>query len=144
MASQAQSCGDSRHVPDGNARGSESVDDFPGQSGQPLPGREAASVLTPAIDEAVKRLPGRVVVCIGTDLVDIDQVRAALHRQPRFAQRYFTAGERVYCEILDDPAERFAARLAAKEAVLKALGRGLAGAALTEREVIRLPSGEPT
>ena len=88
-------------------------------------------------------LVGRVVVGVGTDLVDVDEIRTALARQPRFAERVFTAGEREYCEIPDDPAERYAVRWAAKEAVLKALGEGLAGARLTDIEVVREPNGRP-
>ncbi|MEV8021332.1 4'-phosphopantetheinyl transferase superfamily protein [Streptomyces sp. NPDC086554] len=42
-----------------------------------------------------------------------------------------------------DSAERYAVRFAAKEAVLKALGVGLSGAALTKIEVVRAPSGSP-
>jgi holo-[acyl-carrier protein] synthase len=96
-----------------------------------------------SIQAAADGLIGKVVICVGTDLVDIDEMRTALARQPRFAERVFTAAERAYCEILADPAERFAARFAAKEAVLKALGVGLSGVRLTEIEVTRLASGQP-
>ncbi len=89
--------------------------------------------------------PGRqTVLCIGTDLVDVAEMRAALLRQPRFRAKAFTASERAYCEIPDDPAERYAVRFAAKEAVLKALGTGLSGSALTEIEVRRAPDGKPS
>ncbi|UCC69762.1 MAG: holo-ACP synthase [Armatimonadota bacterium] len=52
-------------------------------------------------------------------------MRQALRRRPRFAERLFTAAERAYCESKADPAPRYAARFAAKEAVAKALGRWL-------------------
>ncbi|MEU7850228.1 holo-ACP synthase [Micromonospora parva] len=96
-----------------------------------------------AADSAARQVVGRVVVCAGTDLVDVDDIRALLARQPRFAERHFTAGERAYCLLERDPAERFAVRFAAKEAVLKALGTGLSGAALREIEVVRRHSGQP-
>jgi holo-[acyl-carrier protein] synthase len=82
-------------------------------------------------------------LCIGTDLADVAEIRNALVRQPSFAARVFTEAERAYCEIAKDPAERYAARFAAKEAVLKALGTGLAGAPLTDIEVRRAPEGRP-
>ncbi|MFG2049307.1 holo-ACP synthase [Micromonospora sp. NPDC048935] len=93
--------------------------------------------------DAARQVLGRVVVCAGTDLVDVDDIRALLARQPRFADRHFTPGERAYCLLDRDPAQRFAVRFAAKEAVLKALGTGLSGAALREIEVVRGPSGPP-
>ncbi len=89
-------------------------------------------------------LLGRVVVAIGNDLVDIDRMRTVIDRQPRLVHRVFTESEQAYCERRRDPAERYAARFAAKEAVLKALGTGLGGADFTDIEVVRLPSGQPT
>ncbi|WP_328653343.1 holo-ACP synthase [Micromonospora sp. NBC_00330] len=96
-----------------------------------------------AADSVAGQVVGRVVVCAGTDLVDVDDIRALLARQPRFADRHFTPGERAYCLLERDPAERFAVRFAAKEAVLKALGTGLTGVALREIEVVRRHSGQP-
>ncbi|MGC4949583.1 holo-ACP synthase [Streptomyces sp. DT224] len=87
---------------------------------------------------------GKRVLCVGTDLVDVAEMRAVLLRQPRFLAKVFTASERAYCDIPDDPAERYAVRFAAKEAVLKALGTGLSGSALTDIEVRRAPDGKPS
>ena len=89
-------------------------------------------------------LVGQVVVAIGIDLVDIDRIRRVIERQPGFVDRVYTAQERAYCDRRRDPAERYAARFAAKEAVLKALGTGLGGADFTDIEVVRRDSGEPT
>ncbi|GGY44003.1 holo-ACP synthase [Streptomyces omiyaensis] len=94
--------------------------------------------------EWTEGLVGRRVLCVGTDLVDVADIRAALTRQPRFRTKVFTDAERAYCDVLGDPAERYAVRFAAKEAVLKALGTGLSGAALTEIEVLRAPGGAPS
>jgi holo-[acyl-carrier protein] synthase len=88
------------------------------------------------------QLPGPVVG-VGVDLVDIDRMRDLLARRPRFAQERFTAGERAWCDRRRDPAERYAARFAAKEAALKALGVGLGAARLVDLEVVRDPSGAP-
>ncbi|MGI9597707.1 MAG: holo-ACP synthase [Acidimicrobiales bacterium] len=91
----------------------------------------------------LSRLEGLVVVAIGTDLVDIDRMRAVIARQPACVERVFTPYERAYCDRRNDPAERYAARFAAKEAVLKVLGTGLGGADFDEIEVVRLESGKP-
>lgn len=93
--------------------------------------------------DALEDLKGRFVVAVGTDLVDIDRMRTIIDRSPRFTERVFTAGERAYCDARHDPAERYAARFAAKEAVLKALGVGLGGADFDDIEVVRLDSGKP-
>ncbi len=83
------------------------------------------------------------VVGIGADLVDIERMRSIIDRRPRFVERVFTPTEREYCQATRDPSERYAARFAAKEAVLKTLGVGLGGADFGDIEVVRLPSGRP-
>jgi holo-[acyl-carrier protein] synthase len=63
---------------------------------------------------------------IGVDLVHMPRLRAAIERwQDRFLHRVFTPGEIAYCRSRRDPVPHFAARFAAKEAGLKALGTGL-------------------
>jgi holo-[acyl-carrier protein] synthase len=78
-----------------------------------------------------------VVVGVGTDLVDLDRFRLAAERTPGILERYFTEAERAYAERRRDPTERYAARFAAKEAVLKSLGLGLGACELAEIEVVR-------
>lgn len=97
----------------------------------------------PDLSLGLPDIVGHVVVAIGADLVDIDRIRTTMARQSKFGERVFTPGERAYCDQRNDPAERYAARFAAKEAVLKALGTGLGGADFTDIEVIKLPSGKP-
>jgi len=92
---------------------------------------------------SVPELVGRTVVSIGVDVVDIDRMRRIVGRQPRFVERVFTTAERAYSEAAVDSAERFAARFAAKEAGLKALGVGLGGADFVDLVVIKRSSGEP-
>lgn len=91
----------------------------------------------------VPELVGRTVVSIGVDVVDIDRMRRIVGRQPRFVDRVFTSSERAYSEAAVDSAERFAARFAAKEAGLKALGVGLGGADFVDLAVAKRSSGEP-
>ncbi len=63
---------------------------------------------------------------VGTDLIEIARVRRALERYPGFRERCFTEAERAYCDSRPNPPQHYAARFAAKEAVGKALGFGVA------------------
>ncbi len=76
---------------------------------------------------------------VGIDLLEIDRLERALERHPRLAERVFTAGEREYAAARARPARHLAARFAAKEAVVKALGLS-EGFGLREIEVV---AGEP-
>jgi holo-[acyl-carrier protein] synthase len=67
-------------------------------------------------------------VKVGLDVIEIERVRRALARYPRFRERCFTVAERAYCESRPNPAQHYAARFAGKEAVGKALGFGVARA----------------
>ncbi|MCA1692357.1 MAG: holo-ACP synthase [Acidimicrobiales bacterium] len=81
---------------------------------------------------------------IGIDAVEVERFRGLLERQPRIAGRLFTPLELAYGKRWRDPAPRLAARFAAKEAVMKALGVGLGAFAFHDVEVVSLPSGAPT
>ena len=83
------------------------------------------------------------MIGIGIDLVDVDRFRTVLERTPSMADRLFTDSERAYANQSDDPAMRLAARFAAKEAALKALGLGLGGMRMSEVEVVRHDDGRP-
>ncbi len=77
---------------------------------------------------------------VGTDLIEIERIRRALDRYPRFRERCFTEAERAYCESRPNPAESYAGRFAGKEAVGKALGFGVARAfAWREIEIVGRP-----
>jgi len=76
---------------------------------------------------------------VGIDLLEIDRLERALERHPRLATRVFTAAEREYAAARARPARHLAARFAAKEAVVKALGLS-GGFGLREIEVV---AGEP-
>ena len=84
------------------------------------------------------------MIGIGTDLVDVDRFRRSLDRTPGLRERLFRPEEQSYAERAIDPAERYAARFAAKEATLKALGLGLGAMVFYDIEVVREPSGKPT
>jgi holo-[acyl-carrier protein] synthase len=77
------------------------------------------------------------LVGVGVDAVDVDRFRAVLARRPGLATRVFTDAERADAGAAKDPAERLAARFAAKEATMKALGQGLGAFALRDVEVVR-------
>lgn len=61
---------------------------------------------------------------VGVDILEIARMERAVRRHPTFLARVFTESERIYCEATARPIEHYAARFAAREAVLKALGTG--------------------
>lgn len=80
---------------------------------------------------------------IGVDIIEIDRIREALN-DPAFAKRVFTENERTYCDMLNDPAPRYAGRFAAKEAIAKALGTGFGkNLAFQDIEILNEPTGAP-
>lgn len=83
------------------------------------------------------------VVGVGTDLVEVDRLRTALERQPGLRERLFTDHEWDYAHRHRDPMPHLAARFAAKEAVMKAMGSGMARAGFDEIEVVRSDDGVP-
>lgn len=84
------------------------------------------------------------MIGIGIDLVEMDRFRLALSRTPGLIDRCFTADEQAYAVQKRDPAERYAVRFAAKEAVMKAMGVGLGEVRLRDIEVVRADSGRPS
>lgn len=84
------------------------------------------------------------MIGIGVDLVEVDRMRTSLARTPTLAERLFTPAEQAYAKAARDPAERYAVRFAAKEAVMKALGVGLGAVAWHDIEVVRADSGAPS
>ncbi|MCX7012558.1 MAG: holo-ACP synthase [Candidatus Sumerlaeota bacterium] len=86
-----------------------------------------------------------MILGIGIDLVEVERVTELLGKYSgRFATRVFTEEERAYCEKMAQPGQHYAARFAAKEAFLKAIGTGFAkGISWKDIGVAKLPSGEP-
>lgn len=84
------------------------------------------------------------VLGIGTDLVDVDRLRRALERTPSLRDRLFTDDEWAYSSRHRDPTPHLAARFAAKEAAMKALGAGMARMPFAQIEVVRDAEGVPS
>ena len=81
---------------------------------------------------------------IGVDMLEIVRMERVIGRRPSFLRRVFTDEERAYCERCARPAEHYAARFAAREAVLKALGTGFSdGVGLSDVSVANDASGRP-
>lgn len=87
---------------------------------------------------------GGRVVGVGTDLVEVERLRAALGRRAGLRTRLFTEGEWDYAARHRDPLPHLAARFAAKESVMKALGRGMDSMGFAEIEVRRDEGGAPS
>src|SRR5271167_1075119 len=87
-----------------------------------------------------------MIVGLGLDIAEIDRIEAALTRHGApIIERLFTPAETFYCEGHKGKFERYAARFAAKEAAMKALGTGWTrGVRWRDIEVTREPSGKPT
>ncbi len=83
------------------------------------------------------------MIGIGLDTVELGRFRRILARRPGAAERLFTAGERAHAATLANPVPGLAARFAAKEAVMKALGVGLGAFRWEDVEVVRQASGRP-
>lgn len=85
-----------------------------------------------------------MIIGIGIDLVKIDRIDKAVRNHTGFLDKVFTDLERAYCTRQKFPAQHFAARFAAKEAVLKAIGTGWsAGVKWTDMEVLHGEGGGP-
>lgn len=87
-----------------------------------------------------------MIVGTGVDIAEVDRIEASLERfGRRFVERIYTPAEIRYCESKANKAERYAARFAAKEAGMKAIGTGWShGVRWQDIEVQRLPGGRPT
>ena len=87
-----------------------------------------------------------MIVGTGVDLAEVPRIRASAERYgPRFIERIFTPAEIAYVERKANKYERYAARFAAKEAGMKAIGTGWRrGVRWRDFEVANLPSGKPT
>jgi holo-[acyl-carrier protein] synthase len=87
-----------------------------------------------------------MIVGTGVDIAEVPRIRESIERYgERFIQRIFTDGEVRYCEGKANRFERYAARFAAKEAGMKALGTGWNhGVRWRDIEVVRPKGQRPT
>ncbi|HET9181758.1 MAG TPA: holo-ACP synthase [Candidatus Angelobacter sp.] len=86
-----------------------------------------------------------MIVGTGVDIAEVTRIKAAVERfGERFLARVFTSEEVRYCTSKANSAERLAARFAAKEAGMKAIGTGLRhGVTWHDLEVVRQPGHRP-
>ena len=87
-----------------------------------------------------------MIVGTGIDIAEVPRIAESIARfGERFLRRVYTEGEIRYCESKANRTERYAARFAAKEAAMKALGTGWNhGVRWCDIEVVRQPGGRPT
>lgn len=86
-----------------------------------------------------------MAIFCGVDIIEIDRLKKSISEQKGFRDRVFTDGEINYCENRNKAKyESYAARFAAKEAVAKALGKGIAdGLEWKQIEVLNNELGKP-
>lgn len=93
---------------------------------------------------ALKALNLGADFAIGADVCDPRRIRRCIERHgDHFIRRVFSKREAAYCQSRPDPYPSFAARFAAKEAVMKVLGTGMR-AGFTNIEVVHAPGGAPS
>jgi len=87
-----------------------------------------------------------MILGTGVDLAEVHRIRASIERfGEKFVQRVYTPTEIAYVERKANRYERYAARFAAKEAGMKAIGTGWrSGVTWQDFEVANLPGGRPT
>ena len=87
----------------------------------------------------------RMIHGTGVDIIEIARIRSSIEKYSgKFEERVFTSKEINYCRSKPDPFKHFAARFAAKEAVLKSLGTGMAhGIGWKDMEILNQESGKP-
>ena len=83
------------------------------------------------------------MIGVGIDMVEVERIREALARRPGLLERVFTATERADVAARVDPVPGLAARFAAKEAAMKALGTGFGAVGFRDIEVARDEGGPP-
>ncbi|MCU0259683.1 MAG: holo-ACP synthase [Ilumatobacteraceae bacterium] len=84
------------------------------------------------------------LIGVGVDVVDIERFRVSLQRTPTMRERLFTEVELAYVAPMRDPVPSLAARFAAREASMKALGVGLGAFGFHDLWVERAGSGAPS
>lgn len=87
-----------------------------------------------------------MIIGTGIDIAEVARISAALERfEERFLRRIFTPSEIAYCRAKKNCAERLAARFAAKEAAMKAIGTGLRhGVSWQDFEIGHEAGGRPS
>jgi holo-[acyl-carrier protein] synthase len=85
-----------------------------------------------------------LVFGIGTDIIEVERIKKQLENNSGLREKLFTSHEIAYCENKKNKAQHYAARFAAKEAFLKAIGTGWReGLKFNEIEVTNDKMGKP-
>jgi holo-[acyl-carrier protein] synthase len=85
-----------------------------------------------------------MILGIGIDIIEVERIANSVGRDAGFRELVFSKEEIKYCNSKASPYEHYAARFAAKEAFMKALGSGWSsGLSFNEIEVINLGNGKP-
>ena len=85
-----------------------------------------------------------MIIGVGIDMVEVDRMDEKVHKSNGFKEKVFSKAEIEFCESKKEKAQHYAARFAAKEAFLKATGKGLLlGYNLSEIEVTSNDDGKP-
>jgi holo-[acyl-carrier protein] synthase len=85
-----------------------------------------------------------MIIGTGIDIIEVDRIAARVGRDSGFKEMVFSKDEMKYCDAKASPFEHYAARFAAKEAFLKAVGSGWdSGLQWNEIEVLNEESGKP-
>jgi len=85
-----------------------------------------------------------MIAGVGIDMIEVERVAAKISKESGFRELVFSAHEINYCETRANKYEHYAARFAAKEAFLKALGTGwVNGTAYNEIEIRNQANGKP-
>lgn len=85
-----------------------------------------------------------MILGIGTDLIEVERVAEKMEKKAGFMELVFSAHEIEHCETMSRKYEHYAARFAAKEAFLKAMGTGWRnGTAFNEIEIYNDKEGKP-
>lgn len=85
-----------------------------------------------------------MILGIGTDFIEVERVAEKIEKKAGFKELVFSAHEIAYCEGMAFKYEHYAARFAAKEAFLKAIGTGwVSGTAFNEIEIHKDAEGKP-
>lgn len=91
-----------------------------------------------------REVKANLIFGIGTDIVEISRIEEVFNKNGnRFTKKFFTAFEEEYCLSQKNPHPHYAARFAAKEAVVKALGTGFRKMKFNEIEIVNDCLGKP-
>lgn len=85
----------------------------------------------------------KMIIGIGTDIIEIERIAQAIRRTPRFIEKVYTLNEMRYYEDKKKHIETLAGLFAGKEAVSKALGTGFRGFSFIDIEIVPNEMGKP-